>query len=67
MRKEKISPRKKRIGAKCNITPLLCPRQLQGYLELICVVCRFIVKVIPCFIGYSIIDISQRRGMAIVS
>ena len=38
--KEKMSPRKKRIGANHNITPPLCPRQQQGYLELICMCCK---------------------------
>ena len=59
---------KKRIGVNRNITPLLSPRQRRGYLsELVGVVCGFIVKVVPHFIGHSIIDISQGQGMATAS
>ena len=58
--KRKVSPRKKRIGVNRNITPLLSLRQQRGYLELIVMVHGFIVKVVPCFIGHSIINVGQR-------
>ena len=65
--KEKISPRNKRIGVKHNITPLLSLRQWWRYLELVHVVCRFIVEVVSHFIGHSIINISQGWRMAMTS
>ena len=66
--KRKVSPReKKRIGANRNITPLLSPRQQRGYLELIVMVRRFIVKVVPRFVGHSIINIGRGLETATMS
>ena len=65
--KRKVSPRNKRIGVNRNITPLLSPRQRRGYLELVVMVRRLIVKVVPRFVGHAIIDVGRGQGATAAS
>ena len=67
-KKRNDKSKRKRIQVNHNITPLLHMSKTVTRIPLeLIAICGLIVDVVPCFISDTVVDVSWRRGVAVMS